>query len=173
MNNLDELKELWQKQPVGNIVNFNFKDKLPDILNKLSEFERKQSKINTFKVVVVVILVFLIGFIVGNIHSGFFGITGLLLMMGSLGWFMLVYLKKQFRVSELNLNDTSSKFLDYVILRLNEQKKIFKVHFQYFAFILMAGLNFLYLDIYSNYSIDMRLTLHIGMTLFLIVIYLG
>lgn len=175
MDNLDEYKELWQKQKVNMKAAFTATgNAIPNILDKLKKFERKQFGINLTKTIIVALIILTMFFFLGETNFGLFSITGIVIIFSSVVSFLIIYWKKQFKVSELNLDDSSNKFLEHAVFKLNEQKKLFKVYFPYFGAGLIAGLNLLYLDMFEGYELSSKFYMHLGMsTLLLVAILIG
>lgn len=174
MTNFDDLKRLWQKQTSPQIDKINIEEQLPGLIEKLKKFEKKQFGINLFKTVMVTIIVVSMFFFIKKFDTGLFTNIGAIINILAIVWFLFVYWKKQFRVSELNLNNKTNSFLENAIVKLKEQKKLFNIYFPIFGLSLLIGLNIMYLELLASETLDTKLIMHIGISGFLVIIfYLG
>lgn len=172
MNNMTDIQTLWQSQTTNTVADVNDRVKMPDIIEKFKKFEKKQLRINVAKSIAVA-LIFL-QFTVWSYHmaanSIFFsaGVIWILLVMVA---FMMLYWKKQFRHKSLNLKLNTVDLLESAIQKLNEQKRLFSRYFPLLAIALLLGLNILYLDLLAEKDLLYRVLFHLGMSVFLMVVF--
>jgi hypothetical protein len=75
---------------------------------------------------------------------------------------MIFYWKKQFRFSLVDYNLPTRSFLSSLIKTLSFQKVLFRVYFPIFAFLLICGINIIYLDLMGQASESMRIIYHLA-----------
>jgi hypothetical protein len=175
MDNLHELEAIWQKhQPQFN-ESIELKLKDTGIFSKLKKLNKKHFRINLIKTILVAIILIFLSFAILSLKD-----TSIITKAG-LGWIILslfigltFYWKMQYNQSNLEFIDTSDLFIEKTIIKLSQQKKIITHLMPIMVSGLILGLNLIYYDLLKGEELTVRISLHILMSSFLVLImFLG
>ncbi len=170
-NNFDELQNLWQTQRAGQFESETSQDIVSLITEKHKSFEKKQLRINLAKTfALILILVPFCSYLILYKSPSVFTYLGAGWILLSTVAFMVLYWKKQFRYSSLDLNQSGSEFIKTILNKLNYQKKLFRIHFPLLVFSLLIGINIIYLGMFSHYDITTRLVYHFAGSVFILIV---
>jgi len=175
MDNLNELGNIWQNQPLAETSPKEIDLKGSGIINKLKKLEQKHQRINRLKTITVIICLAIMSYTILKLPD----ITYLIKI--ALGWiicslsiFMIMYWKKQYNSSRLGFNKNSSEFISSTIEKLKSQKQIITHLVPGMVYSLIIGLNLIYFDLLKTEDITIRLSLHLIVTsLLILAMYLG
>ncbi len=127
---------------------------VPALVDKLKSFEKKQFRINLAKTIAVVAILANFTFLLQSHKTeSLFLYVGLIWVLLSTVIFMIIYWRMQFKLSDLNLNDTTSNLINSAINKLNNQKKINTRFLPIYVLFLVVGINIVYLGIFDEFSL--------------------
>ena len=165
MEDIKKLQELWKKQRVKSL------DKVESdkIVKNIRSFVQKQFRINIVKsIAVAIILIFFV------VHTSTFTDFSPMLYLGviwillSVSVTMVFYWKKQFKKSDLKMNQPETEFLKSTINKLGDQKRIMRIILFSLSFSLIFGINIIYFELFKEYAFTERVINHISFTFLLI-----
>jgi hypothetical protein len=166
-DNFKELQHLWQRR--GAAATDSPVDAASLFAGRLKSFEKKQLRINLVKTAaLVLILVPFFSYLLLYKSASAAVMAGAGWILISTAAFMVLYWKKQFRYTSLDLNLPGSEFINSVLDKLNYHKKLFRIHFPLFGFSLLLGINIIYLGVFGQYDLSARLIYHFAGSFFVL-----
>ena len=175
MDNIKELEAIWQSQHPSPSEIKEVKLTDSEIFSKVKKLEKKHFRINMIKTILVaIILIFLSISILSLKEISIITKTGLAWIIMSLFISFIFYWKMQFNPSDLTFFDKSDRFIEKTMIKLKQQKKIITHLIPIMVSCLILGLNLIYFDLLKGEELTVRISLHILMSSFLILImFLG
>ena len=174
IQSFDELQHQWQGQITKQIISRS-ENQDSRLVKRLKIFEIQQLRINLVKTILLVFIIYsFVWYLLKFKSLSVMLLVGLLWIVACLAVFIVYYWKKQFRIDQLNFSLKTSEFIDSVIGKLNNQKKLFKFHFPLLVIGLIIGINILYLEVLAELDLQIRILYHIvGSTFITLFIPLG
>ena len=162
----DELKnwqQSWQQEEAP----------LPDSNTLLQMLNKMEAKASRERVLILLAFVLTIGFLIWVLplfQSAYF-ITGFsLIALAMVILLIRLFMHKLRPVNRIDLLDNKT-FLQQQIKSLRWRMRTTAVYMWVYAFLLMAGINIVYLDALSDLSLSGRLVAHGGASLFILIIF--
>ena len=172
MDNILELKTIWESQKKLYIKSVNFDGLSESILLKIKKTEQKIHTLNIFKTIAVSTL--MLYFIYLNLKNGINSIvllSGFIIVLLSTVITMIYYWKIQFRTSNLNYNLPQKDFLTDAMKQMKSFRNTFVRLFRVLVFFMILGINIIYIDLLIELPYLHKIMYHIGFTLLFILIY--
>lgn len=173
MNNLQQLQDVWkgfkpdQNFKVDNSKIYN------SILNRIKHTENRIYKKNVIKTLVISIL--MISYLWFFYQLGIFSVfiwLGVGCIFISTLVFMIIYWKIQFRSSSLKHDLPQNEFINDAIFQMKQHRIRFVKLFRAYVCLLILGINLVYLDLLKDENIANQFSLHLGITILLIITYI-
>ncbi|MCA9732703.1 MAG: hypothetical protein H6696_00185 [Deferribacteres bacterium] len=174
MENFENLKGLWQQQKFA-VGEKNLQKDMPQIMKKLHQFEKKNTRINFVKTVAISLILLLLG-----IHlDGFSAVpptsmAGFVWMICVTLVFIILYWKMQFQLDHLDMQLESGVFLRNASRLLEKQKWLFRWPFRFFVLAMLLGVNLTTISSTLNMVLWEKIALHSGSSfIILLAFFLG
>jgi len=168
-NSINQWQAIWQSQQAVPSKDSDESASIAGLIQRLGRLEKKQYRLNRIKTVALVLIllpysIYLVTMV--DISSlALFGLGWILLITTA---FMIFYWKKQFRLNGLDFSLSSNNFLEHIFENLEFQKKMFQLYFPVFAFLLLMGVNIIYLGLVGPMSVQSRIMFHLSASLFIV-----
>lgn len=167
MNDLNELQDIW-KSGTNNVKTSPGNYMPGSMIQKLKKLESLQSRVNKFKILVLLFAFGLISYSLSTLsHNSYQVYLGFGILIIATVYFMVIYLKSQFNIKRLDFTADSLAFAESAIQMLEKQNSIFNVPFRVFALLLMVGANIMLLGL--DLESEDHFMLHINITFFIAV----
>lgn len=168
MDDFNKLKQLWQSQKKYSSRKSDIIKHYRPIVKKFKNFGRRLFWRNLLKTLfTAAALIFYVFILLTNKKTSFFLDLGLVWIITNTIVFMVIYWKKQPRIRDLNFDKPSTKFIESTLEKLYFHKKMIHLIFPVFGFLVILGINLVYLGLFQSIAADKRLTYHLVATFIL------
>ena len=175
MDDFNKLKQLWQSQKKYTSGVSDINQHYQPIVKNLKNFSRRLFWRNLIKTLLTAVaLIFYAFILLTHEKTSFFLDLGLVWIIINTIVFMVIYWKKQPRMRDLSFDKPSTKFIKSTLEKLNFQKKMTHLIFPAFGFLVILGINLVYLGLFQELAAEKRLIYHLVATLILLLaVYRG
>jgi hypothetical protein len=172
MSEFNELQNFYRAGSAMISGKINRLDVEKDIIERIKAVEKRIMRINLIKIGIVAIIMtlfFIMFHSFGNLS--FLNYLGLAIIFTATIFFIIYYWKTQFRLSGLNHNLPGNEFIIETLVKIQNQKSLFRKAFLFYVIGLICGLNILYLGLLENENTIIRLQFHGVISGLLIALY--
>ncbi len=165
MNELEYLRKVLANAVTEESTAIPSAKESQNLMEKLSNLQGRQSKINRLKLVVIFCIILYLITTVSKIGvSSIAMYVGIIVILLSIVVFMTFYLRNQFNTAKLDYSLNSIQFAQQAIGQLKKQKSIFGVPFMLFLLFMIIGANILFLGIGTEHSMYDIILVHLGLS---------
>ncbi|MBN2350181.1 MAG: hypothetical protein JXJ22_15180 [Bacteroidales bacterium] len=168
MNELSDYREIWLSRKIYEGPENFLENKLPHLVQKLKKLEKNQYRINLFKTFSVLIILLLFGWLLVPKIADKFMALGLSIIIISTTLFLILYWRSQFSMDKIRILNSSIEVIKDAVKQLQMQKRLFYIHFPLFVFLMLVGLNIIYISLFEADTFSDRVIYHVMGSVFVL-----